>query len=244
MKIDIGKSKILITYQSDLSSKCIFDNIKDIDFQVTDNLFEVYHNGNLAIVQKIQNGISINDTEITPENVFDVLKSLMNDDGNGNNVSISEGQIEVFDTVGGYVESAGNQTPSIAPANVKAVIKKVIYRLGKWHLPNGDRDYVLIHGLTGVGTTKKIIDIKMTLTDNNGKDICTGSLFLNQDGNNPPFMIYPNGNVNEQSDRITIRRRGGGGTTNDSRFSATTSSGAASRGEIVIEYREYQPLNT
>ncbi len=261
MEITVGTSKVLIIYQINSSDRCIFDNIKDVDFQVAGNLFEVYHNGALAIVQKIQaNAITINDIEITIENVFTVLKSLMNFDSNGNNnsnggngsngsnnnsneqVTIAS-EVEVFDTVGGYVEGQGNQTPSIAPANVKAIVKRAIYRLGKWNLPNGDRDYVLLHGLKGVGTTIKIIDIKLTLTDNNGKDICAGSLFFNQGGNTPSFMIYPNGNVNEQADRITIRRRGDGGTTNDNRFGATLSSGAASRGEIMIEYREYQPIN-
>ena len=184
--------------------------------------YHLYSSDNSIIVHKTNTNTNTNsDGSKNIEDIFNIRTQ----------------KTDVFNTVGGYVEGTGNQTPSTTPSYTEqAIIRKAVYKLGKWNLPSGNRDYVLLHGLQNVGTTIKIIDVQMTLTDNNGKEICIGSLF-----NNPLFTIYPNSDVYERSDRITIRCNGSS-LTNESRFSATASSGAASRGEIIIEYRELKPL--
>jgi len=78
MKIIIGNSKILVNYQNtdEFSTNNIFDDIKNVRFEEKNGLLKVYHKKILKVVEKTE-GSFINNTEITTENFFEVMKVII-----------------------------------------------------------------------------------------------------------------------------------------------------------------------
>jgi len=78
MKIIIGNSKILVNYKDTdgFSTNNIFCDIKNVRFEEKDGLLNVYYKNTLKVVEKAE-GSFINDTEITTENFFEVMKAII-----------------------------------------------------------------------------------------------------------------------------------------------------------------------
>ena len=83
MEIKIGKNKIWITYQEKdgVSKNGIFDEIKNVTIEAKDGMLKIHQKGVLKTVKKIKDGITINDTVITKGNFADVMKMIVENDG-------------------------------------------------------------------------------------------------------------------------------------------------------------------